>query len=410
MHRLKAVELFGGAGGLSLGVSQAGFEHLAIVEHDVHACETIRENQGMSGTLAKNWPLYEVDVRTFNYTSLSGKIDLLAAGVPCQPFSLGGKGMAHQDNRDMFSEVVRAARDLRPKAILVENVKGLLRSTFKEYFEYLVLAIANPTLARCGSQSWQDHFDHLRGRTPSDDLTYDVHVHAVNAADYGVPQWRDRVLIIAFRSDLGIQWRLPKPTHGIDALVWSQWRTGSYWKEHGINRQRPGRMSLRFASRVRSIKDLAALGDSRVRWRTVRDAIKGLPALKGGQVSQVPNHFVNPGARMYAGHTGSLIDEVAKTLKAGSHGVPGGENSLALRGKTIRYFSVRECARLQTFPDEYVFVGPWTSTMRQIGNAVPVTLGRVIAQAIRDQIIATQDARMTNVIPISRGSAISKVS
>jgi DNA (cytosine-5)-methyltransferase 1 len=386
---LTAVEIFAGAGGLALGAAQAGFEHLAVLEVDNYACETIRENQRQGSQLTRNWPLYEIDIRNFDYTSLHSEVDLLSAGVPCQPFSFGGKSMAHRDRRDMFGEVVRAARELRPKAILIENVKGLLRTSFKDYFDYLLLAIASPTLARCGAQGWRDHFDYLRQRRPAEGPTYDVYVHSVNAADYGVPQWRDRVLIIAFRSDLSVHWRLPEPTHGLDALVWAQWRTGAYWKRHGLDRRRPGCMSRRIASRVRAIEGLDALVDSRLPWKTVRDAIWDLPSLRrGNRLEEIKNHTPNPGARLYAGHSGSLMDEPAKTLKAGSHGVPGGENALALGGRNARYFSVRECARLQTFPDNYVFAGPWTSAMRQVGNAVPVLLGRIVAQSIRDQLIA----------------------
>lgn len=409
---LTAVEVFAGAGGLALGAAEAGFQHLAVVEIDKRACETIRENQRRGNQLTKNWPLHEVDIRNFDYSSLRSEVDLLSAGVPCQPFSLGGKGLAHRDRRDMFSEVVRAARELRPKAILIENVKGLLRTTFKDYFDYLLLAIASPTLARCGTQSWRDHFDYLLQRRPAEDLTYDVCVHSVNAADYGVPQWRDRVLIVAFRSDLGVNWRLPEPTHGLDALVWAQWKTGRYWERHGLDCRRPGSMSRRIASRVTAVTGLDALQGSRLPWKTVRDAISDLPRLRSSQQLEViQNHSLNPGARLYAGHSGSLMDEPAKTLKAGSHGVPGGENALALRGKRVRYFSVRECARLQTFPDDYVFAGPWTSAMRQVGNAVPVLLGRIMAQGIRDQLSAAVDLKVArdNVLPFDGGYRIDKV-
>ena len=94
------------------------------------------------------------------------------------------------------------------------------------------------------------------------------------------------------------------------------------------------------------------------------------------------NHIVNPGARSYPGHTGSPLDEPAKTLKAGDHGVPGGENMLARPDGSIRYFTVREAARLQTFPDDYVFQGAWSEAMRQLGNAVPVKLAESIASAV----------------------------
>jgi len=387
------VEIFAGAGGLALGTAQAGFKHIAVVEMDKHACDTIRENQRMGNPHTKDWPLHQLDVRNFDYSTLPLDIELLSAGVPCQPFSLGGKGKAHRDARDMFGEVVRAMRELRPKAILIENVKGLLRTTFKDYFDYLLLAIASPTLARYGKQTWRSHFDYLRSRSPAQDLSYDVHVHSLNAADYGVPQWRDRVLIVAFRSDLGINWRLPEPTHSLDALVWAQWKTGEYWRRHGIERRRPGTMSRRISSRLKEVCDLAALDDCRMPWRTVRDVISDLPKLRSGQAHEnIHNHFMNPGARLYAGHSGSLLDETAKTLKAGSHGVPGGENSLALGGQRVRYFSVRECARLQTFPDNYVFSGPWTTAMRQVGNAVPVLLAHTMAKSIGNHIRKAAEA------------------
>jgi DNA (cytosine-5)-methyltransferase 1 len=389
---LNAVEIFGGAGGLALGVAQAGFDHLALVDVDPWACETIKENQRRGHALAKKWPLHEVDIRKFDYASITHEIDLLTAGLPCQPFSFAGKGKGHKDKRDMFSEVVRAARELRPKAILMENVRGLVRSAFKEYFEYLLLAIASPGLARAPHETWRSHFDSLQRDASTDNLKYDVHVHTVNAADYGVPQWRDRVLIVAFRSDLGVKWSLPPATHGIDALLWAQLRSGEYWKHHGLDRRRPSRMSRRMASRVEIVRALTRRPEGVRPWRTVRDAVSDLPKLRQGQrEDKVLNHLVNRGARPYSGHDGSLIDEPAKTIKAGIHGVPGGENSLYLGRGRIRYFSVRECARLQTFPDDYFIAGPWSRAMRQVGNAVPVLLAKTMADQIRSHLESKRD-------------------
>ena len=125
------------------------------------------------------------------------------------------------------------------------------------------------------------------------------------------------------------------------------------------------------------------------RWITVRDAISDLPDPERRPNSGVPNHVVNPGARSYPGHTGSPLDEPAKTLKAGDHGVPGGENMLARPDGSIRYFTVREAARLQTFPDDYVFQGAWSEAMRQLGNAVPVRLAETIARSVAATIEAT---------------------
>ena len=121
--------------------------------------------------------------------------------------------------------------------------------------------------------------------------------------------------------------------------------------------------------------------------RTVRDAITDLPRLAVGQSSRViANHYLNPGARSYPGHDGSPLDFPAKTLKAGDHGVPGGENTLRHKNGSVRYFSIRECARLQTFPDDWVVEGSWTEGMRQLGNAVPVKLAQLVAKQLYDSL------------------------
>ena len=130
-------------------------------------------------------------------------------------------------------------------------------------------------------------------------------------------------------------------------------------------------------------------------WRTVRDALEGLPDPETNPraAKLFPNHQFQPGARTYKGHTGSPLDEPAKTLKAGVHGVPGGENMLRRPTGEVRYFSVRESARLQTFPDDFLFHGSWTETMRQLGNAVPVSLAELLARNIRDHIRAGKSPR-----------------
>ena len=113
-------------------------------------------------------------------------------------------------------------------------------------------------------------------------------------------------------------------------------------------------------------------------WRTIREAISDLPTHQSALSKKIYNHEIRRGAKIYPGHTGSPYDYPAKTLKAGDHGVPGGENMVVLPNGEVRYFTVREAARIQTFPDNYVLNGCWTEAMRQLGNAVPMELARTL--------------------------------
>jgi DNA (cytosine-5)-methyltransferase 1 len=380
---MRSVELFAGAGGLAMGISQAGFKHEAVIEWDKDACDTIRLNQEKEIKPVVDWPLYQQDVRHFDFSAIPGGVDLVAGGPPCQPFSLGGKHRGHQDERNMFPEAVRAVRELKPRAFLFENVKGLLRQSFSKYFSYIYLQLTYPEIIRKKDEDWVDHLSrleqhHTRGR--HNGLYYRVVYRLLNAADYGVPQKRERVIIVGFRCDLGLEWSFPEPTHSHDALLHAQWVTGEYWDRHHVPRK------LRPVP-SREVRERLTAGISSITkepWVTVREAIADLPtpARRGGKV-RVLNHYLVPGARVYPGHTGSRLDEPAKTLKAGDHGVPGGENMLAYSYGHVRYFTIRESARLQTFPDEYEFQGSWTETMRQLGNAVPLNLSRVVAGHIR---------------------------
>ena len=386
---MRSVELFVGAGGLALGATKAGFKHQAVVEWDRDACNTIRHNQKLSHDLVRNWPLHEMDAAEFDFVSVNGSIDLLAGGPPCQPFSLGGKHAGHQDKRNMFPEVFRAARELKPRAVLMENVKGLTRPSFADYFEYIILQLSFPDLTPKGDEGWREHLLRLKKQKTTgkkSGLTYDVAYRVLNAADYGVPQRRERVIIVGFRSDMKVDWTYPKPTHSLDALLWDQWVSGEYWERHKVSKKARPEVPKRFAAKVEKLKS-ARIKPSEKAWVTVRDVLGDLPdPEKSKTKTHLSNHDFNPGARVYPGHTGSPLDEPAKTLKAGDHGVPGGENMLVRPDGSVRYFTVRECARLQTFPDDYVFTGAWSEAMRQLGNAVPVTLGQLIVEAIKKQL------------------------
>ena len=383
---MRGVELFAGAGGLGLGISRAGFQSIAVIERDRYCCDTIRQNQRRSLPLLSHWPLFECDIRDFDFGLIKEEVDLVSGGPPCQPFSLGGKHRGYRDDRDMFPQAIRAVRELRPRAFLFENVKGLTRQAFSNYFEYLRLQLTYPNISRGASEDWQHHLARLERHYThgkNDDLRYQVVTRVLNSADYGVPQRRERVFFVGFRADLGIEWAFPKPSHSKDALLWSQWRSGVYWKNHNLLKPEQ-LLNSRTAVAVRRLREKPALAP----WLTVRDALSTLPDPETEPIlaSKHQNHCFQPGAKSYPGHTGSPLDEPAKTLKAGDHGVPGGENMLRRPDQTIRYFSIRETARLHGFPDDYIFHGSWTETMRQLGNAVPIPLAEAIATNIRSHL------------------------
>lgn len=389
---MRAVELFAGAGGLALGTSAAGFHHDAVIEWDHNACETVRENN-RRGVI--EWPLHEGDVREFDFRPHAGA-DMVSGGPPCQPFSIGGKHRGQDDRRNMFPEAVRAVREIQPKVVLLENVKGLMRSAFAKFFEYVTLQLAYPELVQGEREDWSDHLSrlerhHTRGKVKG--LHYQVVFRRLNAADFGVPQRRERVFIVAFRSDLGAQWSFPEPTHSLDGLLHSQWVTGEYWDRHKVAKKDRGEIPFKHRARISRLKS-GTFWPENDAWLTVRDAIADLPDPRcNHNACPQLNHILNAGARAYGGHTGSPIDEAAKTLKAGDHGVPGGENMLAYNNGEVRYFTVRESARLQSFPDDYVFQGSWTETMRQLGNAVAVKLAHRVASSIAESLAAGVKAR-----------------
>ncbi len=389
---MKAVELFAGAGGLAMGVRLAGFSTAALVEWNKAACDTLRLNQSRGFPLVADAPApYEGDVRAVDWVSAGDDIDLVAGGPPCQPFSMGGKHRAHDDQRDMFPATVRIINTLRPKAFILENVKGLTRASFANYFQYILLQLEFPEVVAKTDEIWEDHFDRLQREKTSgalhfSGLTYNVLPTLVNAADYGIPQKRERVFMVGFRSDLDVQWCFPTPTHSEEALLHAQWVSGSYWDRHKVPvTQRPAPPVALAACIARLRNSLFAPPGQP--WRTVRDALTGLPDATSRAAVNVADHRYQPGAKVYPGHTGSPLDQPAKTIKAGDHGVPGGENMMVLPDGSVRYFSVRETARLQTFPDGFVFNASWTESMRQLGNAVPVMLARVVASSVATQLL-----------------------
>ena len=394
--KLNSIDLFAGAGGLALGIHKAGYSSAGLVESNRHAGDTLRINAD-SLRVGTRWPVVKSDVRFVEYPRLAEDIDLLAAGAPCQPFSLGGRHRGDEDGRNMFPEVFRAIRFLRPRAVLLENVRGLTRQSFRPYFQYILAQLSNPHEPPREDEGWIEHFERLRTvqsfSNLDSDNEYDVHWQVLNSANYGVPQKRERVIMVAFRRDLGINWDFPPPTHSEDRLVYDKFVSGEYWTQFGIPSKLPdARLSKRIDRLRHNPQTLLA-------WRTLRQAVAGLPEpLNGKANSEFTFHVGVPGARLYKGHTGNDLDKPAKTIKAGDHGNPGGEHVVLKDDGSIRYMTVRECARVQAFPDEYQFSGSRSEAMRQIGNAVPVSVAEVLATSIHAALVGTAEESPINEI------------
>jgi len=206
MKDLTAVELCAGAGGQALGLEIAGFQHAALVEIDKHCCNTLRVNRS-------HWNVIEQDLRDFDGASYAG-VDLLAGGLPCPPFSVAGKQLGDADERNLFPEAIRLVQQMKPRAVMIENVRGILDAVFEDYRTFISAQIAK--------------------------LGYNTGWRLFNACDYGVPQLRPRVVFIALRSDIpgNMPWPapslLPPSTVGdtlYDLLAEKGWGMARSWRK-----------------------------------------------------------------------------------------------------------------------------------------------------------------------------------
>jgi DNA (cytosine-5)-methyltransferase 1 len=374
---ISCLELFAGAGGLAKGLELSGIKHKALIEWNKDACQTLINNYS-------NKLVHNVDIRSFQFDQF-GHIDMVSGGPPCQQFSMGGKHKGNMDQRDMFPYACKAISTYTPKIFILENVKGLLRKSFNSYFEYIILRLTYPDIQPKTSEDWEDHLRRLEKIHTSgkfDSIKYNVIFRLVDAANYGIPQRRERVFIVGIREDLNIEWAFPKETHSLDSLLWSQFVSCDYWERHKIKPSAIEHLDTRNQQRVHQlIQQPTLFAPSLEPWKTVRDQIGDLPEpdFEGGFDSE---HVLREGAKAYPGHTGSYIDMPSKALKAGDHGVPGGENMIRYPDGQVRYYTTFEAKRIQTFPDDYKIWGSWTEAMRQIGNAVPVELSHHIASSL----------------------------
>lgn len=396
---LRSIELFAGGGGMALGLHAAGFEHARLVEWDSRACDTLRLNASKGDPLTGSpaWDADDVidgDVRNFaaeQAASPLGDIDLVAGGPPCQPFSLGGVHAGHADGRNMFPAALDVVRAERPKFVIFENVPGLLRPSFAPYFDYVEAQLRKTSVLPNPTDTWQQHRDRL-AMAKTSELRYKVGRQVILAAHLGVPQMRRRVFMIGIREDLGVGWADIPTDHSEDALLYSQYVSGAYWQEHAddpaVKRQLKRGLPTppdRLLKRVARLSREEAPAEKR--WRTVRDMLRDPEPLAtpvdGRHRGQWPNHVGVPGARAYIGHSGSHIDLPAKTIKAGVHGVCGGEAMIRFRDDSLRYMTTREAARVQGFPDWYEFTGARSHAMRHIGNAVAVRVAQAVGERLR---------------------------
>lgn len=210
---LTCVEICAGAGGQALGLAMAGFVHVALVEYEQDYCKVLKDNR-------PEWNVICGDVHDFDGRPYRG-VDLLAGGVPCPPFSIAGKQLGQEDERDLFPEAIRLIREIRPRAVMLENVRGFLDSGFEEYRQHIFTSIQ--------------------------ELGYVTHIKLLNASDYGVPQLRPRVVIIGIRRDQDGAFEYPQerpntaPSVGntlYDLMAKNGWKGAKKWAS-GANKIAP---------------------------------------------------------------------------------------------------------------------------------------------------------------------------
>ena len=395
---MRSIELFAGAAGLGLGLAKAGFHHDVVVERDHDACATIRHNQDRGHDLVRGWRVLEADAAAVDVSAIQAEPDLLSGGPPCQDFSIGGKHAGAHGDRNCWPTTIRFVNALRPRAFLFENVPGLA-SGHADYLEYIRLALTLPEVACPPMDDWREQADFLR-RCVDQGVrsvpTYRVSVQKLVATDFGTAQARSRLFIVGLRDDVTAEWKAPDATHSLDQLMRDKWLTGEYWDRHGLDRPEIDKDGVAWLRRHNRAPADDLFARRLLAHRTTRDAIGDLPEPVPAGSPGVLDHEAAPrAAKAYKGHTGSAVDSPSKTLRAGDHGVSGGENMVdygeAAGPGRYRHFTVREAARVQGFPDDYAFPEPvdgggrggkWSAGLKQLGNAVPCELGEAVGRSI----------------------------
>lgn len=316
------IELFAGAGGLALGLEEAGIKGLEFVEFDHDACNTLRTNR-------PKWNIIEDDIHNVDFTRYSGKIDIVTGGFPCQAFSYAGKKLGFEDTRGtLFHEFARCVKEVNPKMFLAENVKGLL--------------------------------SHDKGRTFStiinvfEGLGYTLQYKVLNACFYGVGQKRERVVIIGIRNDLTdkIKFNYPVPDK-----EWTTLRTAL--------KDCPESEGESYSENKKKVMELVPAGGC---WVDLPSDI--------AKAYMKKSYYSGGGRRGMARRI--AWDEPCLTLTTS----PSQKQTERCHPDETRPFTVREYARIQSFPDTWEFAGKMSNKYKQIGNAVPVEMARRIGVQI----------------------------
>lgn len=325
-----SVELFAGAGGLALGMHLAGFKHVLLNEMDGMACTTLRRNH-------PEWNVLEGDIHKVDFTPLRGKVDFLSGGFPCQAFSYAGKKGGLNDTRGtLFFELARAVREIQPKVFMGENVKGLLSHDDGNTLEVIRNAIA--------------------------ELGYTlVEPRVLKAILYQVPQKRERLILIAIRNDIAekFQFRWPDPYKRVMTL------RDAFYAGELFPTDVPVSEGQTYPEKKKRVLDMVPEGGD---WRD-------LPIEE--QKSYMGGSFYLGGGKTGMARRLSL-DEPSLTLTC----APAQKQTERCHPIETRPLTVREYARIQTFPDEWHFEGNLTAQYKQIGNAVPVNLAYAIGRSL----------------------------
>jgi len=322
------LELFAGAGGLAVGMEKAGIKCVALNEIDKWACQTLRENR-------PNWNVLEGDIKTFDFTEYNNKVDIVTGGFPCQAFSYAGKKLGLQDARGtLFYEFARAVKEVNPLICIGENVKGLLSHEKGKTIEGMISIL--------------------------DEIGYDVvPVKVLKAINYKVPQKRERVILVGVRKDINIKYEYPKPHNKIYNLV------DALKKGELYSCNVPKSEGSKYPEHKKAVLDLVP---QKGYWRN-------LPL-------DIQKEYMGKSFYLGGGKTGIARrigwDEPSLTLTCS----PAQKQTERCHPEETRPFTVREYARIQTFPDDWKFMGSVSQQYKQIGNAVPCNLGQEIGYSI----------------------------